>query len=117
MLLTFLLLCVACTFVITVLYDQFNEPESLIFWIPLYLDNILIKFNAHWLSKPLYGCMICMSSFWGGLYFWVLSRLFAPDFGLFHILCAIPVIGGMLTIVSAFKFMKEIGEDNGEPFI
>ena len=118
MLLTFLLICVACALVITALHSQFNEPESAIFWIPMYLDNFFVKHNIHWISKPLYGCMICMSSFWGSIYFFALSRLFAFDFGLLHIICAVPVIAGMLTIVSFLMFMKEIAnEDDRETFI
>jgi len=59
-----------------------------------------------------------MSSFWGSIYFYLLSRLFAPQFGLFEVLMAIPVIGGMLTLVSAYLFMREIAnEEDGETFI
>lgn len=116
--LTFILLCVASAFVITLLFDQFQDFDSPIGWIPLYLNNFFVKYKILFLSKPLYDCMICMSSFWGSIYFWVLSRLFAPEYGLLEIVCAVPVIGGMLTLISVYYFMKEIsGEEDGTTYI
>lgn len=78
------------------------------------IDNVLDKAGALPLSKPLYDCMVCMSSVWGGTSFYLLSRLFAPEFGALETICAIPVIGGMMVLISCYYFMVEISKNDME---
>lgn len=109
--LTFILICIACALFVTLMYNQFNEPEGLLFGVTLPVTNFLSRIKLSFLTKPLFDCMICMSSAWGGLYFYLLSRIFSPHFGLLEVVCAIPVIGGIMVIITSLLFIKEIIED------
>lgn len=108
---TFLLICFVSALIITAIHNQFYEPESIIFFVPLYLDNFLIKHNLHILAKPLYECMICMSSFWGASLFVIFSAVFS-EVNLLHAICAIPVTAGMLVIIQSLLILREISEDD-----
>lgn len=111
---TFTLLCLSCALVITVAYNQLNAEDGKLFAFTVKIDGLLELVGLQWLSKPLYDCMVCMSSVWGGTAFYLLSRLFAPQYGLLETICAIPVIGGMMVIISCYVFMQEIQENENE---
>lgn len=109
--LTFILLCFASALIVTALYNQFNEPESIVAWFPFCASNIIFKIRLRFLSKPLYECLICMSSIWGGLFFLCGAALFAKEYlSLLYAIFAIPVIGGMLTLISVYYFMRDIDD-------
>lgn len=43
------------------------DKEEIFYKVRLLLDRIL---RREWMRKPLYSCVKCMSSFWGGISFW-----------------------------------------------
>lgn len=110
---TFIFICLSCALIITVAYDQLNAEGSKLLYLTALADIALDKIGLIWLSKPLYACMVCMSSVWGGTTFALISRLFSPQYGLLEVVCAIPVIGGMMVIISCVIFMRD-NQDNYE---
>jgi len=43
--------------------------KEIAWWFRKYLGDLLEKVNMLWLTKPLYGCVVCMSSIYGTMFF------------------------------------------------
>lgn len=110
---TFILICLSSAFVVIVAHNQFHDEDSPFFSVIVPVDKFLTKYKLTFFSKPLYDCMICMSSVWGAGFSFLLSLLFA-DFGIFHILCTIPVIGGMVAVFDTFNSFIEVTKEDYE---
>jgi|ERR1035437_6734175 hypothetical protein len=53
--------------------------KEIFWWYRFYLGRMITKFS--WLSilsKPLFTCVICMSSIYGTIIYWTLSYLLSP---------------------------------------
>lgn len=64
-----------------------------------YFDNKLSTKFGVWLSKPLYSCIICMSSIWGGSIY-LLSGRFSLDI-IPHIL----TVAGINVLISGIVYL------------
>lgn len=82
---TLLLACITSLTILFV-YESMKEGDFL-FWLRQLLDRMIrqLPVNVYlWISKPLFGCLFCMASFWGILFtipyfsftWWYLQLLF-----------------------------------------
>ena len=83
--LTALKISLICTAVFAAAWEQmiFAKPAK---WIE-------IKVKYKWILKPIFKCLICMSSFWTAFYWLV--------FGGFNLIIMILLVGGINVIITA----------------
>lgn len=92
----FLLICFCASLCVLTLHTLFNDGESILGWFPYLIEKTFLNK----LRKPLYDCLVCMSSIWGSLFFYILSVLFCFDISIWNTLIAVFVIAGFGIIYS-----------------
>lgn len=94
---SYLIACFASSLCVLTLYTLFSDGQSIFGKFPYYIEKTPLRY----FRKPLYECLVCMSSIWGGSFFFVFSTLFYLDIGVIKTLLAILIIAGF-NIVFAF---------------
>lgn len=93
----YLSICFASSLCVLTLYTLFSDDTSIFGKFPYYIEKTPLRI----FRKPLYECLVCMSSIWGGAFFFVLSNIFYFDINLPNFLFSILIIAGF-NIVFAF---------------
>lgn len=100
----YLLLCFASSLCVLTLYTLFNDDTSIFGKFPYYVEKTPLKI----IRKPLYECLVCMSSVWGGSFFFVLAQIFSFDINLIKVLFAVLIIAGMNILFSVIFSVAEL---------